>query len=160
MRQTKTASTVTSLQSGLLRIALAAVVALLLSRAWPASGMEGAYLCAGLAFLFGVFLVVGRPQVFLRERLIRVSLDSVLIGVLVAYTGGADSPFFPLYLLAALGVAWIDTRPKAAAATVILAAGYPVAVVAAGGFGDLVSTSVALRGGFVALFCVVVTFLA
>src|SRR5215212_7405386 len=145
MRQTKTASTVTSLQSGLLRIALAAVVALLLSRAWPASGMEGAYLCAGLAFLFGVFLVVGRPQIFLRERLIRVCLDSVLIGVLVAYTGGADSPFFPLYLLAALGVAWIETRLRVAVATAALVVGYPAAVVVLGGLGDLVSTPVALR---------------
>src|SRR5215210_423076 len=160
MRQTKTASTVASPRSGLLRMALAAVVALLLSRAWPLSGMEGAYLSAGLALLFGVFLVVGRPQVFLRERLVRVFLDSALIAVLVAYTGGADSPFFPLYLLAALGIAWIETRPRVAVATAALVVGYPVAVVVSGGLGDLVATPVALRAGFIALFCVVVTFLA
>ncbi|MBA2712490.1 MAG: hypothetical protein H0U55_02920, partial [Rubrobacteraceae bacterium] len=160
MRQTKTASTVASPRSGLLRMALAAVVALLLSRAWPLSGMEGAYLSAGLALLFGVFLAVGRPRVFLRERLVRVFLDSALIAVLVAYTGGADSPFFPLYLLAALGIAWIETRPRVAVATAALVVGYPVAVVVSGGLGDLVSTPVALRAGFIALFCVVVTFLA
>ena len=160
MRQTKTATTVASPRSGLLRMALAAFIALLLSRAWPLSGMEGAYLSAGLALLFGVFLVVGRPQVFLRERLVRVFLDSALIGVLVAYTGGADSSFFPLYLLAALGIAWIETPPRVAVATAALVVGYPVAVVVSGGLGDLVSTPVALRAGFIALFCVVVTFLA
>jgi HD-GYP domain-containing protein (c-di-GMP phosphodiesterase class II) len=141
-------------------MALAAIVAVLLSQAWPLTGMEGAYLAAALAFLFGVFSTLGWPGVLLRERLVRVFLDSALVGVLVAYTGGAESPFFPLYLLAALGIAWIDTRPKVAAATAALVAGYPVAVVAAGGFGDLVSTPVALRAGFIALFCVVVTFLA
>ncbi len=141
-------------------MALAAVVALMLSLAWPLSGMEGAYVSVGLAFILGVFLVVGRPQVFLRERFIRVFLDSALIGVLVAYTGGADSPFFPLYLLAAVGIAWIETRPRVAVATAALVVGYPVAVVVSGGMGDLVSTPVALRAGFIALFCVVVTFLA
>src|ERR671921_1972143 len=160
MRQTKTAPTVASPRSGLLRIALAAVVTLLLSLAWPPSAMEGAYLSAGLALLFGVSLAVGRPQVLLRERLVRVFLDSSLIGVLVVYTGGADSPFFPLYLLAALGIAWIETRPRVAMATAALVVGYPVAVVVSGGLGELVATPVALRAGFIALFCVVVTFLA
>src|SRR5215210_7019448 len=138
MRQTKTASTVASPRAGLLRMALAALVALLLSRAWPLSVMEGAYLSAGLAFILGVFLVVGRPQVFLQERLIRVFLDSALIGVLVAYTGGADSPFFPLYLLAALGIAWIETRSRVAVATASLVIGYPVAIVVSGGLDNLV----------------------
>jgi diguanylate cyclase (GGDEF)-like protein len=160
MRQTKTAPTVASPRSGLLRIALAAVVTLLLSLAWPPSAMEGAYLSAGLALLFGVSLAVGWPRVFLRERLVRVFLDSSLIGVLVVYTGGADSPFFPLYLLAALGIAWIETRPRVAMATAALVVGYPVAVVVSGGVGELVATPVALRAGFIALFCVVVTFLA
>ena len=160
MRQTKTASTVASPRSGLLRMALAALVALLLSQEWPLSGMEGAYLSAGLAFLFGVVLAVGRPQVLLRERIIRVSLDSALIGALVIYTGGAGSPFFPLYLLAALEIAWVETRPRVALATAALVVGYPIAVFVSGGLGDLGSTPVALRAGFIALFCVVVTFLA
>lgn len=160
MRQTKTAFKGAALGSGLLRMALAAVVALLLSQAWPLSGMEGAYLSLGFAFLFGVILAVGRPQVLLRERITRVSLDSALIGVLVVYTGGVDSPFFPLYLLAALEIAWIETRPRVAVATAALVVGYPLAVVVSGGLGDLGSTPVALRAGFIALFCVVVTFLA
>ena len=141
-------------------MALAAIVALLLSQAWPLAGMEVAYLAVGTAFLFGVFSALGWPEVLLRERLVGVFLDCALVGVLVAYAGGAESPFFPLYLLATLGIAWIDTRQKVAAATAALVAGYPVAVVVVGGFGDLVSTPVALRTGFIALFCVVVTSLA
>jgi putative nucleotidyltransferase with HDIG domain len=139
---------------------LAFVVAVLLSQGWPLAGMEGAYLAVGLAFLVGLVQALGWPGILLRERLVRVFVDCALVGVLVAYTGGAESPFFPLYLLAALGIAWVDTRPKVAAATAALVVGYPVAVVVAGGFGDLVSTPVALKAGFVALFCVAVTFLA
>jgi putative nucleotidyltransferase with HDIG domain len=160
MRQAKTASTTAPQGAGLLRMGLAVVVAVLLSQAWPLAGMEGAYLAVALAFLLGLFQVLGWPGILLRERLVRVFLDCALVGVLVAYTGGAESPFFPLYLLAALGIAWTDTRPKVAAATAALVAGYPIAVVVTGGFGDLLSTPVALRTGFVALFCVAVTFLA
>ena len=152
MRQTKTASTTASQGAGLLRMALAAIVALLLSQAWPLAGMEGAYLAVGTAFLFGAFSALGWPGILLRERLVQVFLDCALAGVLVAYTGGAESPFFPFYFLVALGIAWIDTRPKVAAATAALVAGYPVAVLVAGGFGDLASTPVALRVGFIALF--------
>src|SRR5919202_6194241 len=123
MRQIQTASTAASRGAGLLRMALAATVALLLSQAWPLAGMEGAYLAAGLAFLFGVFLTLGRPAILSRERVVRVFVDSALVGVLVAYTGGAGSPFFLLYLLAVLGIAWIDTRPKVAAAPAVLVAG-------------------------------------
>jgi HD-GYP domain-containing protein (c-di-GMP phosphodiesterase class II) len=160
MRQTKTALTTAPQGAGLLRMGLAVVVAVLLSQGWPLAGMEGAYLAAGLAFLLGLFQVLGWPEILLRERLVRVFLDCALVGVLVAYTGGAESPFFLLFLLAALGIARVDTRPKVAAATAALVVGYPVAVVVSGEFGDLASTPVALRAGFVALFCVAVTFLA
>jgi HD-GYP domain-containing protein (c-di-GMP phosphodiesterase class II) len=160
MRQTKTAFTTAPQGAGLLRMGLAVVVAVLLSQGWLLAGMEGAYLAAGLAFLLGLFQVLGWPEILLRERLVRVFLDCALVGVLVAYTGGAESPFFLLFLLAALGIARVDTRPKVAAATAALVVGYPVAVVVSGEFGDLASTPVALRAGFVALFCVAVTFLA
>ena len=89
----------------------------------------------------------------------RVFLDSALVGVLVVYTGGAGSPFFPLYFLAALGIAWIETRPKVAVATAALVVGYPAAVAASEGIGALGSTPVALRTGLIALFCVAVAFL-
>ena len=63
MRQTKTASTTASRGGGLLRMALAAVVAVLLSQGWPLAGMEGAYLAVGLAFLLGVLSTLGWPEI-------------------------------------------------------------------------------------------------
>jgi HD-GYP domain-containing protein (c-di-GMP phosphodiesterase class II) len=157
MRQIKTASTVASPRAGLIRMALTGIVALMLAWAFP--GAVGAYLAAGLALLFGVCLILGWPAILLRERLVSVILDSALVGVLVAYTGGVGSPFFSLYLLAALGIAWIETRPEVAVAGAALVAGYPAAVVASGGMGALGSTPVVLRTGFIALFCVAVAFL-
>ena len=157
MRQIKTASTVASPGAGLIRVALAGIVALMLALAFPGAGF--AYLAAGLALLFGVFLIAGRPAILLRERLVRVFLDSALVGVLVVSTGGVDSPFYSLYFLAALGIAWIETRPKVAAATAALVAGYPAAVAASGDISALGSTPVALRTGLIALFCVAVAFL-
>ncbi len=157
MRQIKSASTLASPRAGLLRVALTGIVALMLAWAFPDAW--GALLAAGLALLFGVCLIVGWPAILLRERLVRVFLDTALVGVLVAYTGGAGSPFFSLLLLAALGIAWIETRTKVALAAAALVAGYPAAVIASGGVGALGSTPVALRTGLVALFCVAVAFL-
>ncbi|CAA9459344.1 MAG: hypothetical protein AVDCRST_MAG58-2260 [uncultured Rubrobacteraceae bacterium] len=157
MRQIKPASTVASPRAGLLRVALTGIVAPMLAWAFPAAW--GALLAAGLALLFGIFLIVGWPAFLLHERLVRVFVDTALVGVLVAYTGGAGSPFFSLFLLAALGIAWIETRPKVAVAAAALVAGYPAAVFASGGVGALGSTPVALRTGLVALFCVAVAFL-
>jgi len=157
MRQINTAFTVASPRAGLIRVALAGAVALMLVWAFP--GAEGALLAAGLALLFGMFLTLGWPAILLRERLVRVFLDSALVGVLVAYTGGAGSPFFSLYLLAALGIAWIETRPKVVVAAAALVAGYPAAVVASGGMEALGSTPVVSRTGLIALFCVAVAFL-
>src|ERR671911_2613722 len=154
MRQIKAASTVASPGVGLIRVALTGVVALMLALAFPGAGVP--YLAAGLALLFGMFLIVGRPAILVRERLVSVLLDSALVGVLVAYTGGAGSPFFPLYLLAALGIAWIEDRPKVAVAAAALVAGYPVALIVSGGVDALGFTPVALRTGFIALFCVAV----
>src|SRR5918994_4087 len=157
MRQIKTASTVASPGAGLIRVALAGGVALLLALAFPGVGVT--YLAAGLALLFGMFLIVGRPAILVRERLVRVLLDSALVGVLVASTGGVDSPFFPLYFLAALGIARIETRPKVVVATAALVAGYPAAVAASEGIGALGSTPVVLRTGLIALVCAAVAFL-
>src|SRR5919107_520461 len=157
MRQIDTASTVASPRAGQIRMAITGIVALMLVWAFP--GARGAFLAAGLALLFGMFLILGWPAILLRERLVRVFLDSALVGVLVAYTGGAGSPFFSLYLLAALGIAWIETRPKVAVAAAALVAGYLAAVVTSGGIGALGSTPVVLRTGLIALFCVAVAFL-
>src|SRR5918993_216645 len=157
MRRIKTASTVASPGAGLIRVALAGAVALMLALAFPEAGV--AYLAAGLALLFGMFLIVGWSAILVRERLVRVLLDSALVGALVASTGGVDSPFFPLYFLAALGIAWIETRPKVVVATAALVAGYPAAVAASEGIGALGSTPVVLRTGLIALFCAAVAFL-
>jgi HD-GYP domain-containing protein (c-di-GMP phosphodiesterase class II) len=157
MRRIKTASTVASPGAGLIRVALAGAVALMLALAFPEAGV--AYLAAGLALLFGMFLIVGWPAILVRERLVSVFLDTALVGVLVAYTGGAGSPFFPLYLLAALGIARIEMRPKVAVATAALIAWYPAVVAASEGIGALGSTPVVLRTGLIALFCAAVAFL-
>src|SRR5215213_5661476 len=137
MRQIKGASTVASPGVGLIRVALAGAVALMLALAFPGTGVP--YLAAGLALLFGMFLIVGRPAILLQERLVRVFVDSALV--------------------AALEIAWIETRPKVAVATAALVAGYPAAVAASGGIGALGSTPVLLRTGLIALFCVAVAFL-
>src|ERR671910_774890 len=157
MRQIKAASTVASPRAGLIRVALSGIVGLMLALAFPGAGV--AYLAAGLALLFGMFLIVGWPAILVRERLVSVFLDTALVGVLVAYTGGAGSPFFPLYLLAALGIARIEMRPKVAVATAALIAWYPAVVAASEGIGALGSTPVVLRTGLIALFCAAVAFL-
>ncbi len=156
MRPTKMASTaMASPRAGLLRVALAVVIALLVSRAWPLAEVGGAYLAAGIAVVFGALLTVGRPEILLRERLVPTVLDSLLISVLIAYTGGAGSPFFPLFLLAALGMIWIEDRAKVIVAIVAVVGGY-LAAVAAADPGALGSRSVLLGAGFLALFCAVV----
>src|SRR5215211_2607749 len=157
MRQFKTTSTVATPGVGLIRVALAGAVALILILAFPGAGV--AYLAVGFSLLFGMFLIVGWPAILLRERLVRIFVDSALVGMLVALTGGAGSPFFSLYLLAALGIAWIETRPKVAVAAAALVAGYPAAVVVSGGVDALGSTPVVLRTCLIALFCVAVAFL-
>jgi HD-GYP domain-containing protein (c-di-GMP phosphodiesterase class II) len=157
MRQIKAASTVASPRAGLIRVALSGIVGLMLALALPGAGV--AYVAPGLALLFGMVLIVGWPAILVRESLVRVFLDTALVGVLVAYTGGAGSPFFSLYFLAALGIAWIEARPKVAVATTALVAGYPAAVAVSEGISALGSTSVVLRTGLIALFCMAVAFL-
>ena len=72
---------------------------------------------------------------------------------------GSGLTLLLLYFLAALGIAWIESRPKVAAATAALVAGYPAAVAVSEGIGALGSTPVILRTGLIALFCVAVAFL-
>jgi putative nucleotidyltransferase with HDIG domain len=137
------------------RVALAGVIALLVSRAWPLAEAWVAYLALGLAALFGALLIVGRPGILSRERLAHTVIDSALVGALVAGTGGEGSPFFPLFFLAALGILWVETPAKIVAATVAVVGAYLVATVAAGDPGALWSPSVGLRAGLLALFCAI-----
>jgi diguanylate cyclase (GGDEF)-like protein len=145
--------------AGALRIALAGVVALLVSRAWSPPEAGVAYLAVGLAVIFGALLTWGRPEILSRESLAHTVLDSVLVSVLVVGTGGEDSPFIPLYFLAALGIARLEVPAKMIAATAAVVGGYLAAVVAAAGPGLLSSPSVILRTVFLALFCAAVGFL-
>jgi diguanylate cyclase (GGDEF)-like protein/putative nucleotidyltransferase with HDIG domain len=138
-------------RAGTFRIALAGMVAaLLVSWGWSLPEARVAYVAAGLAAVFGVLLILGRPEILLRERLAHTVLDSVLVGALVAGTGGEGSPFFLLYFLAALGIAWIETPAKVVVATAAVVGSYLVAA------GSLGSPSMTLRAGFLVLFCVAV----
>ncbi len=149
----------TSQGAGAFRIALAGVVALLVSRAWSLPGAGVAYLAVGTAVVFGALLIWGHPEILVRERLAHTVLDSVVVGTLVAGTGGESSPFFALYFLAALGIARLEISAKVIVATGAVVGGYLAAVVAAAGPGVLGSPPVILRAVFLALFCGVVGFL-
>src|SRR5215212_8962953 len=105
----------TSSRSGMFRVALAGVIALLMSRTWSVAEAWIAYLALGLAATFGALLISGRPRILSRERLAHTIIDSVLVGALVAGTGGEGSPFFLLFFLAAPGVLGLETPAKAAA---------------------------------------------
>ena len=146
------AATTGSPGAGTLRVALAGIVALLVSLGWSLPEAGVAYLAVGLAAAFGVLLVFGRPQILLQEKLAHTVLDSVLVGALVAGTGGEGSSFFLVYFLAALGIAWIETPAKVVVATTAMVGSYLV-VVAAGSLG---SPAVYLQVSFLALFCVAV----
>src|SRR5215210_6832505 len=104
---------------GVVRMALGAVMLPILALGMPGAGPV-AFLSAGLALVFGALLASGRPLVLAREPLAVVALDSLLVGLLVAGTGGVGSPFFPLFLLAALGVFRVQGAGEAAAATAVM----------------------------------------
>lgn len=143
-------------KSGLLRIALSGAVFLLVATAQLPGDASGAYLAAGLALVFGALMVFERPSFLVREKLVRPLVDAVLLCVLVAGTGGEGSPFFPLYLLAALEVIRVANFVGIAVATAVLTGSYLLAGgIAAGSLGALDPLFVGSRVAFVALFCVV-----
>src|SRR5215210_2464101 len=137
----------TSPRAGMFRVALAGVIALLMSRTWPVSEARVAYLALGIAAVFGTLLISGRPRSLSRDRLAHTVIDSALVGVLVAGTGGEGSPFFPLFFLAALGILRVETPAKAAVATAAAVGAYLLATVAADDPGTLWLPSVGLRAG-------------
>src|SRR5215208_5317159 len=125
---------------GVFRVALAGVIALLMSRTWSVAEAWIAYMTLGLVAIFGALLISGWPRLLSRERLAHTVIDSALVGALVAGTGGEGSPFFVLFFLVALGILRLETP----------------ATVAAGDPGVLWSPSAGLRAGLLALFCAVV----
>lgn len=133
-----------SLTTGLLRLAAAATLAVLL-----AAGVgEGALAYAGVGLLaaFGLLCVAGRPRRLLDEPLVPLLADACAAGLLVLGTGGGGSPLFPLYFLAALGLVRAGEVWRQVAGGAALVAGY---VVAAGAL----SGGVLLRAGLLAAFC-------
>jgi putative nucleotidyltransferase with HDIG domain len=135
------------------RVALAGVIALLMTRTWPLAEAWVAYAALGLSALFGALLILGRPRILARERLAHTVIDSALLCALVAGTGGEGSPFFPLFFLAVLSILWVETPVKVVAATVVVVGAYLVAAtVAAGDPGALWTPAVGLRAGLLALF--------
>lgn len=141
-------------KAGLLRIALAGAVALVLVQGWTVTEVSGAYLATGFAGVFGALLMVGPPRALLRKGFVHVLLDSILVTVLVGETGGADSPFFPLYLLAALGMVRVPGRAAIFAGSAALLGGYLIAALASTeDLGVLLSPVVGLKAGLVALAC-------
>ena len=136
-------------------MALAGVIALLMSRTWPVSEARVAYLALGIAAVFGTLLISGRPRSLSRDRLAHTVIDSALVGVLVAGTGGEGSPFFPLFFLAALGILWVETPTKIVAATVAVVGAYLAATIAVGDPSVPWSAPVGLQAGLLALVCAV-----
>lgn len=140
-------------KAGLLRVAVAGFVALLLSGEWTFAGATTAYFATGFAGVLGVILGVHRLRVLSRNALVLVFLDSALISILVFDTGGADSPFFPLYLLASLGIVRVSSVPSSLAGAVALVGGYILAViVSVGTLGEFFSRGT-FEVGLIVLFC-------
>lgn len=137
--------------AGLPRVVVAVAVLLLLG----STGLEGmwpAYLAVLGALVFGALLVVGRPAV-LQGGLPRVLVDSVLITLLVGATGGEGSPFFVLYLLAALGIARIPDTPRRVIGGATVVVGYLAAVAFSSELFAALSPMAALVAGATVLLC-------
>lgn len=86
---------------GWFRTVVVGSVAVFLARAWVPLDAPSAYVAVGLTLVYSGLIIVGRPAVF-RDGFAGALVDSVLISMLVAGTGGIGSAFTPLYLLAAL----------------------------------------------------------
>jgi len=144
--------------TGVLRLAVSALLAALLVLVWePSTGV--AYVAVGLGLVLGLALVFGGAASFLETRgPVLAALDALAISLLVGDTGGAGSPFFPLYLLAGLGLVRVGSVSGAVAAAGALVGGYAAAV-AAQGIATQAPASVVysprawLGAGLVALSC-------
>ena len=144
--------------AGVARVALAVLLFVILAWASPGAGPL-AFLSAAALLLVGLLLIAGWPPALSRAPLAPVALDALLLGLLVAGTGGGGSALFPLYFLAALGVFQVRGWAWVAVAAVLLAGGYLVAVGFADGAGALGAVPVGLGAGLLALFCAAIGYL-
>ena len=110
-------------EPGLLRVAVACAVALQLGEPSASPGAWLPYLAVGLAAAYGLLLASGRSGAILGNGLVGLLIDSFLGTVLVGSTGGQGSSFFPLYLLAALGVCRTPGIAPGVAGTVAVSGG-------------------------------------
>ena len=140
---------------GFLRIALAAMVAafaVVEGSAWSA----GIYLAAGIGAVFGLLVAVGWPKFLRRKNLASVLLDSLTVSLVHGSTVGKSSLFFPLYLLAALGIVGVfSSIAKSTVGVSALLGGYLAAVaVSAQSLDTLLSSVVGFQTGIILFFCV------
>ncbi|MDN5697627.1 MAG: HD domain-containing protein [Rubrobacter sp.] len=125
------------------------------------SGMEAdlwaAYLASGLALVYGLVLSATPPGSLRdspRAWLWRSVVDVALISVLIYATGGVSSPFFALYLLAALGAVEASDGADTKALAGILLAGYlSAAITGTGAFTNAVAAAGAVQTATLLLAC-------
>ena len=118
--------------AGLSRVTLAVALA---AAVWFAGGFPAewaAYLAAALGVVYGAVLAAapGALRDSPRAWLWRAVVDVALISLLTYATGGVSSPFFALYLLAALGAVEASGKTEIQAMTALLLAGYLTAALA------------------------------
>ncbi len=115
----------------LLRVAVACVAAILMAAGAVPVSWWGAYAAVGFAVVYGLALASFiRPgaTLFSGAPLLRLALDAGLVALLTAGTGGAGSPFYGLFLVAALGIIRLRTPAQMVAGVGTLATGYAGAV--------------------------------
>ena len=146
---------------GVFRAVLAGSVLLALGLWWTPGEAAWAFAAALLALGIGL-TIVSRPKLLAGLGFVPTAADTVLVGVIVAETGGSASPFFALYFAAALALIRpaAESRQKdglgGVGAAAVLVGGTLVALGLSGGPGGLISPGAAFGTGLLAALCVVV----
>ncbi|MBX6763497.1 MAG: diguanylate cyclase [Rubrobacteraceae bacterium] len=117
---------------GLIRVLVAGAVLTLLGAGWPVEAAWWAYLGAVLAIPLGISRAWGWPGPLVREPLFWAAADALCASLVVFGTGGADSWFFVLYLISALGLSRFEQAEKVLLSGPVLMAGYLAASLAQG----------------------------
>jgi len=118
------------IKHGIFRISLAGVVGIVLFEFFEAASL--AYLGIFLSLAFGALLISGRPAEFLEDGLARLLMDVFCVTLVVAGVGGAESPFFLLFFIAAFGIAWAESSFRSGIGVAGVVAGYLAAVSVSG----------------------------